>query len=446
MIDTKQLSNPKSIAKINIERLFNKYSYDIPREGSANADLSRLLILYGLNGSGKTTILNLIYHMLSSERLKGHRTYLARQPFKKFSIEFMDGTRVTAEKLGDMLIGSFDWSISKGKKTIAEVRLETDEEQSIPGISNPKLESKYEAASHAIDNLNIQLYYLSDDRKSIGEVDEYVDFVPDREDVSQVSIRRIRRTVKSEVSPLDRAISNLVNWARGQVLKASNIGETNVSSLYNEVMERILKNPLVEQVSTEQTQELVQTINILAEKNREFVALGFLPSLNLESVANMVKGAEETKRSILHSIVKPYIDSINARFKALDGIKNVINTFIRNINQFYVDKQIQYDLGHGLKVVSNGDQELSPRMLSSGEKQLLLLLCYIIVAREKPSIVLIDEPELSLNVTWQRNLVRTLLECVEANNLQLLLATHSIELLTQYNRNVVELESISKPQ
>ncbi|KHD09288.1 hypothetical protein PN36_34135 [Candidatus Thiomargarita nelsonii] len=81
-------------------------------------------------------------------------------------------------------------------------------------------------------------------------------------------------------------------------------------------------------------------------------------------------------------------------------------------------------------------------MLSSGEKQLLLLFCNTLIARDKATIFIIDEPEISLNIKWQRQLIRTLLNFTKDSQVQFLFATHSIELLSQYRSNVVKLSNI----
>lgn len=78
-------------------------------------------------------------------------------------------------------------------------------------------------------------------------------------------------------------------------------------------------------------------------------------------------------------------------------------------------------------------------MLSSGERQLILLFCYVISASEETAIFIIDEPEISLNVIWQRKLGNTLLEFAKGRNVQFILATHSIELLTGHKENVCKL-------
>jgi predicted ATP-dependent endonuclease of OLD family len=94
-----------------------------------------------------------------------------------------------------------------------------------------------------------------------------------------------------------------------------------------------------------------------------------------------------------------------------------------------------------------GNQEgqcISPEYLSSGEKQLLLLFCNAITARKSGTIFIIDEPEISLNVKWQRKLIDALLACLRGVDSQIVLATHSIEILAKYERYVAPLIDISE--
>ena len=54
--------------------------------------------------------------------------------------------------------------------------------------------------------------------------------------------------------------------------------------------------------------------------------------------------------------------------------------------------------------------------------------CYIIhllFEIESDSLVMIDEPELSLNVVWQRNFLRDLQRIIELRKFDVLIATHS---------------------
>lgn len=53
-------------------------------------------------------------------------------------------------------------------------------------------------------------------------------------------------------------------------------------------------------------------------------------------------------------------------------------------------------------------EEIEPEQLSSGEKQLLLILLKVFLKEDKPFILLMDEPELSLHIEWQRQLIEAI--------------------------------------
>jgi predicted ATP-binding protein involved in virulence len=66
---------------------------------------------------------------------------------------------------------------------------------------------------------------------------------------------------------------------------------------------------------------------------------------------------------------------------------------------------------------------LLPYQLSSGEKQILIILLTVLVEDNQPYVLFMDEPEVSLHLEWQKRLVDL---CLELNpNVQIILTTHS---------------------
>jgi len=63
--------------------------------------------------------------------------------------------------------------------------------------------------------------------------------------------------------------------------------------------------------------------------------------------------------------------------------------------------------------------------LSSGEKTLLSKVIYFYIKNIKDSIILIDEPELSLHPTWQNKVLKLYENYAKENNCQIIIATHS---------------------
>jgi len=100
----------------------------------------------------------------------------------------------------------------------------------------------------------------------------------------------------------------------------------------------------------------------------------------------------------------------------IDGFCSIINKLFENTG-----KQIRIE-GNKFNVVS-GNQILSVDDLSSGEKQILLIILRIFLLDGKDAIVLLDVPENSLDISWQFELINIL---VKLNpNAQYFVATHS---------------------
>src|SRR5438132_13356320 len=95
----------RSIAQINTKSLFGYFDYSL--SAPQTFPWTDVLILYGDNGSGKTTILELLFHLLSPAPNRGHRMAIARVPFKMFQVVLTDGTAITATRAAERLSGAY---------------------------------------------------------------------------------------------------------------------------------------------------------------------------------------------------------------------------------------------------------------------------------------------------------------------------------------------------
>lgn len=73
------------------------------------------------------------------------------------------------------------------------------------------------------------------------------------------------------------------------------------------------------------------------------------------------------------------------------------------------------------------DEKLSPYLLSSGEKQILLILLTVLTEDHQHYVLFMDEPEASLHFEWQKNLISLVRELNP--NAQVILTTHSPALI-----------------
>ena len=138
---------------------------------------------------------------------------------------------------------------------------------------------------------------------------------------------------------------------------------------------------------------------------------------------------------------KNLLDDIQKRFEKVDReqeeLFQPISVLSKYVNDFFKDYGILINenitLGYDTEAISHA---ISSDKLSAGEKQMLSFLCYNAFSEE--TFIFIDEPELSLHVDWQRLLSPTLLKQGTGN--QFFIATHSPFIYSAYPQNEIPLD------
>lgn len=79
--------------------------------------------------------------------------------------------------------------------------------------------------------------------------------------------------------------------------------------------------------------------------------------------------------------------------------------------------------------------------LSSGEQHLIILIYELLFKVESNTLLLIDEPELSMHISWQREFVDDLLKIIELNPIDVILATHSPSIINDHSNLMVAFKA-----
>lgn len=444
------------VTEIEVEQLFNLYSYRLSFERDAPVDLSRLLILYGDNGSGKTTLLSLVFNLLSPARRRGHRSILAATPFKRFRIRLGTSLNIEITKLQG-LIGSFRAVIADNDQHLFDriIKVKDDPSEIIVASDNQNaLDFGKELA-----RLGIAIYYLPDDRKAKSSLDSEDDeddplalgdaesaYSRSLRQLNQLNQRRVARIRGGENQGLENealevAVLKVESWLRVQAIRGSSEGEANTNTIYAQIVRQIAraKNQQSQKETKRGKEELVKLLNKLEEESKAYSEYELVTPLRVGTLIAALESSSPATRRIIAEVLNPYVDGLRARLAALREIQNLIELFVQSINSFFHNKSISFGKSAGLQITSSNGDRLRPQMLSSGERQILLLFCNVIIARDQPSIFIIDEPELSLNIKWQRRLLQVLLECTKDSAVQFVIATHSIEIITRHKPHVLKL-------
>ena len=422
------------ITYVKIENLFGMYNYGL--DFTNFNENQNIAILYGDNGCGKTTLIEIVYHLLTPELGKGHLTSVLGKPFSKIEIGLVDHTVVASRK--DGIKGGYVVTIYKGKDEIHVLTCNPDTDGSIRHKAH---ETEYQDYKKILKKIGINYRLLNSERILQSE---------DRDETELQYFMSEKTSVLKQNPPplslgtlLERAMKRASKWAQTEAFKAVDQGSYSANNIYLQLLEK-LGNQSEEELKTTKRDmdDLKMELTSLAEKSKSYEVLGLVPSLDIERFLEVISSSKAENLPVLFRVLNPYVESINVKLNELDQLEKVLSNFLRNLNEnFLIDKKIKFSISDGFKIENRKNVELSPKYLSSGEKHLLLLLCNVLTARISANVFFIDEPEISLNVKWQRNLIKALNDCAEGTASQFIFATHSIELLSEYRQNVIKLSS-----
>ncbi len=144
---------------------------------------------------------------------------------------------------------------------------------------------------------------------------------------------------------------------------------------------------------------------------------------------------DESRRSVL----TVYAQDATRKLGVFGDIYARINTFTRIANDRLLYKKISAGLD-GLKVTSSEGYNLELEMLSSGEQHEIVLLFDLLFETKPNSLILVDEPELSLHVAWQREMLKDLQDMADLSDFRAILATHSPQIIGERWDLTIELK------
>jgi len=130
------------------------------------------------------------------------------------------------------------------------------------------------------------------------------------------------------------------------------------------------------------------------------------------------------------------LEDIGAVYDAKNTFLNVLEKVFEHTEKKFEEKAFSF-----LKV--GIETPILPQKLSSGEKQILIILLSALLQDRKKYVLIMDEPEISLHIDWQR----TLIENIKKINpsCQIIISTHSPTLYYQgWTEHITRIENIQR--
>ena len=151
---------------------------------------------------------------------------------------------------------------------------------------------------------------------------------------------------------------------------------------------------------------------------------------NLKHNHDAVNGIRENK--ILTQLFLNIIEELKIERLILSSVNLLVDTF----NNYLVDGK-ELRVSEHEATITYGIDSHGVESLSSGERHILTFLSLILFEGVKRDFVIIDEPEISLNIKWQRELIPLIEELIPAT--QIIVASHSPSLCNENMQLLCEL-------
>ncbi len=403
------------ISSIRVENLFGLYTYDVPGIG----ELSNAAILYGDNGVGKTTLLRIVFHLLSAADNRGHRSALYNSNFSRLEVALASGIRLTAKFFEEASSKILTLEVLNGGKKVAvwdyrprgqqrfpeevDFFFEIDEHGQ-PIARHRKIPSRKRETENVPRGEQAYLEALKDHVPTLfilnAERRLDCDAVADPSD--EVELRRVMQygepkrinelVVRSREIALSQALSAAARWISRKAVIGANRGSMNVHSVYGDVLRRILSPASRKDgaPAPSTVADLVKQLANIDTKTSEHARYELATHLPTADFRKALGGRSTKKRELAAELLKPYIKSLEGRLDAVEPIYQLIDRFVTIVNSLLTDKVMTFKLSQGFNIQNRLGVQLKPAQLSSGEQQLLLLFCYVLTARDTPTVFMID--------------------------------------------------------
>ncbi|MCP4347368.1 MAG: AAA family ATPase [Desulfobacterales bacterium] len=411
------------IQRIQIINLFGMFDHDI----NLKVD-DRITIIHGPNGVGKTTILKLIKDIFD------RRFYALKPvPFSEIIITFINSYKLRLKKTDDENI---TLSLKKGNKKLGqcEIKMSVPKEKIerigpideltrlletilLNAVISDDLPVKNKYISDEIENVlkELRTYFIQTQRLTVLSSDE--SYSHQRPEIKTLN------TVEKYSSEMAKMLQEIMRES-GSV----------AASLDRTFPHRLFKSELPKEATEGKIREKYQQQSSYIER---LMKAGLLEEEQLVALPESSLGSSDLK------FLWYYLTDIDNKLEVFSSLLEKVELFKDIINSRFLYKSFFLDKSEGFVFCSDNGGKVPPRTLSSGEQHEIVLAYELIFKVPEKSFIMIDEPELSLHVTWQHKFLNDLERISKLVDLDFLIATHSPSVIHNRRSLMVALEKES---
>lgn len=437
-----------NITKVTISKLFGIFNHEI----SFNQD-SGVTIILGENGIGKTKILEVVNAVFNNDF-----NFLIDLEFENLSISFdsgeawefiklesddgpliniarkIPGQKYKHEKFfGAVKKGTFDFSDLK----YLEMRLDhyTNEMLALDRMRDRREFEKLLYEREIYENRILR------NREKIKPPKWFLD------ESNKIKVRLIetqRIITRNEAgkdsyrSMVKHCSSELKDFISNAIKSSADITSALDSTYPNRLVKRLREK-------TDYTYaQLNEDLSDLNEKRKSLSAAGLVVDAQDSELAII----QDEQNDLIVISMKQYVEDSKLKLEPYEHLAKKISLFTSIIGTRFKHKRLRVSKEDGLLFSSiindkkNKPIEIDLTKLSSGEQHELVLFYKLIFNSSPGDLILIDEPELSLHISWQNQFIDDLKRVAKMNEFTAVIATHSPDIISSNWDLRVELEGV----
>lgn len=457
------MDSARALTQVKVTGLLGRFTHTVDFPAS-----DEFVIVHGPNGVGKTMLLDLV----SAVSWPVDFTKIARVPFRTLQMCFSDGSQLAVEK-PDLESADAKDQVPPGvENRTGSASLSFHIEGFGPTriTWSPKLpvgraearrafmrleSSSAELLSHSQRLLRNQLLHASDEVAVLDLLAQWGAELPEalRDTLSELMPAEMREYLTSIVVhsidthrllglsvPEDRpgrrqrpTLTKVEEFAQDLARRlAKELAENSRTSqeLDRTYPQRLLENPAVD-VSEQAIRERYDAQN---ELRRQLGDISLVDERS--SVIEIPERMEDWQRAVLWT----YLRDTEAKLATFQDTLDRVSRLREIVNSRFLFKHLEIDRERGFRLVSDDDgQELELASLSSGEQHELVLVYDLLFNVPLGALVLIDEPEISLHVSWQKGFIADLRKIASLVRFRTIVATHSPQIAGKWADRMVVL-------
>lgn len=437
------------LTRVRAQRMLGQFDHTIDFPESWE-----FVIVYGPNGVGKTKLLEAVHALITLSTAT-----LSRIPFATLELRFSDSTVLMAEREPDQ-------DVDGAATNASPLRLTLFRDEIVIAAADIEAQEHTEFTDYL---LNETMWRPVDDEywedRSDGELVTFAELQSryGRRAASGYNnsaipspIREYLRSVDTHLIETQRLITITLPRSRPVYSSAASrrLSQRTTVSAYSEDLKRrlgralaqnsrttqqldrtfprrILENPAPLDVDDEMIRKRYEDQNALRKRLAGIAVVGGESDLPLPQ-----RVLADWERHVLWTSLA----DTDAKLSSFDEILSKITLLEDIVNRRFLGKTMVVNSDDGLMIRRNVDgRQLSPESLSSGEQHELILIYDLLFNARPGTVVLLDEPEISLHVAWQQQFLDDIIRVSHLSELRFVVATHSPQIINKWWDRTVQL-------